>query len=59
MQESVIPKQQQYRLVLVDTWWNQVIMEWYWLVLGGTRSVEGGTGLYQTPATCELQLIVE
>ena len=28
--------QQQYRLVLVDTWWYQVSMEWYLLVLGGT-----------------------
>ena len=46
MQESVIPKQQQYRLVLVDACWYQVSMEWYWLVLGGTGSVEGGTGLY-------------
>ena len=44
MQESVIPKQQQYRLEMVDTWWYQVSMEWYWLVLGGTGSVEGGTG---------------
>ena len=46
MQESVIPKQQLYRLVLVDTWWYRVSVEWYWLVLGGTMSVEGGTGRY-------------
>ena len=46
MQESVIPKQQQYRLVLVDTWWYRVSMEWYWLVFGGTGSVESGTSLY-------------
>ena len=32
------------RLEMVDTWWYQVSMEWYWLVLGGTGSVEGGTG---------------
>ena len=46
MQESVIPKQQQHRLVLVDTWWYPVSIEWYWLVLGGSGSVEGGTGWY-------------
>ena len=46
MQESVIPKQQQYRLVLVDTCWYPVSMEWYWLVLGGTGSVEGSTFWY-------------
>ena len=38
MQESVVPKQKQYRLVLVDTW--------YWLIYDGTGSVEGGTGWY-------------
>ena len=43
MQESVIPKQQLYRLVFVDTWWYRVSIEWYWLVLGGTGSVDGGT----------------
>ena len=43
VQESVFPKQQQYRFVLVDTWWYRVSMECYWLVLGGTGSVEGGT----------------
>ena len=46
MQESVIPKQQQYRFLLVDTWWYLVSMEWNWLVLGGTVSEEGGTGRY-------------
>ena len=46
MQESVIPKQQQYRLVMVDTWWYWVSMEWYWLIYDGTGSVEGvGTWL--------------
>ena len=44
VQKSVIPEHQQYRFVLVDTWWYRVSMEWYWLVLGGTGSVEGGTG---------------
>ena len=48
MQESVIPKQQQYRLILVDTWWYQVSMERYWLKYDGTGSVEGGTGRYLT-----------
>ena len=37
-------QQQQYGFVLVDTWWYRVSMEWLWLVLGGTGSVEGGTG---------------
>ena len=44
VQESVIPKQQQYRLVLVYTWWYWVSIEWHWLVLGGAGSEEGGTG---------------
>ena len=42
MQESVIPKQKQYRFVLVDTWWYRVSMERDWLIYDGTRSVEGG-----------------
>ena len=46
MQESVIPKQQEYRLVLVDTWWYWVSMEWYWLIYDDTWSVEGGSGWY-------------
>ena len=46
MQKSIIPKQQQYRLVLVDTWLYWVSKEWYWLIYGGTRSVEGGSGGY-------------
>ena len=45
MQKSLIPMQQQYRLVLVDTW-HLVSMEWYWLIYNGTGSVEGGTVLY-------------
>ena len=46
MQKSVIPKQQQYRLVLVDTWWYWVSMEWYWLIYDGTGSVWGNTWSY-------------
>ena len=46
MPKSVIPKQQQYRLVRVDTWWYWVSMERYWFIYDGTGSVEGGTGLY-------------
>ena len=46
MQKSVIPKQQEYRLVLVDTWWYQVSMEQYWLIYDDTWSVEGGSGWY-------------
>ena len=46
MQESVVPKQKQYRLVLVDTWWYWVSMKRYWLIYDGTGSVEGGTGGY-------------
>ena len=46
MQESVVPKQKQYRLVLVDTWWYWVSMEWYWLIYDGTGSEEGGSGCY-------------
>ena len=45
MLESVIPKQQQYRLVLVDTWWYWVSMEWYWLIYD-TGLIEGGTVHY-------------
>ena len=44
LQKSVIPMQQQYRLVLVDTCCYWVSMEWYWLIYNGTGSVEGGTG---------------
>ena len=46
MQESVVPKEKQYRLVLVDTWWYWVSMKRYWLIYDGTGSVEGGTGGY-------------
>ena len=46
MQESVIHKQQQNRLVLVDTWWYWVSIEWYWLIYDGAGSVEGGSGWY-------------
>ena len=34
---------QQNRAVLVGIWWNWVSIGRYWLVLGGTESVEGGT----------------
>ena len=44
MQESVVPKQKQYRLVLVDTWWYWVSMKRYCLIYDGTGSVEGGSG---------------
>ena len=47
MQESVIPKQQQYTFVLVDTWWYWVSVEWYWLVDGGTGSVKAVLGQYK------------
>ena len=33
----------QYRAVLVDTLWYWVSIGRYWLVLGGTGSVEDGT----------------
>ena len=46
MKKSVIPKQQQYRLVLVDTRWYWVSTEWYWLIYDGTALVEGGRGWY-------------
>ena len=39
MQESVVPNQKQYRLVLVDTLWYWVSMERYWFIYGGTGSV--------------------
>ena len=45
MQKSVIPKQQQYRLVLADTWWYGVSMEWYWLIYDGTGSYGAILGL--------------
>ena len=45
MHESVVPKQNQYRLVLVDTWWYWVSMKRHWLIYDGTGSVRGGTGL--------------
>ena len=46
MQESVVPKQKQYRLVLVDTWGYWVSMKRYWLIYDRTGSVERGTGWY-------------
>ena len=46
MQESVVPKQKRYRLVLVDTLWYWVSMKRYWLIYDGTGSVEGGTWWY-------------
>ena len=46
MQESVIPKQEQFRLVLVDTWWYWVNMKRYWLIYDGAGSAEGGTVRY-------------
>ena len=36
----------QYRVVMVDTWWFWVSMEWYWLIYDGTGSVDGGNGWY-------------
>ena len=42
----LVPKQKQYRLVLVDTWWYWVSMKRYWLIYDGTGSVEGGSGWY-------------
>ena len=47
MQKSVIPKQQQYRLVLVliDTWWYWVLLkveggsDWYLVVLGQQKAL--------------------
>ena len=47
----------QYKAVMVDPRWYWVSIGRYWLVLGGTGSVDGGTrsprkfDLYQTPAT--------
>ena len=46
VQKSVIPMQQQYRLILVDTWWYWVCKRRYWLILGGTGSVEGSNSWY-------------
>ena len=46
MQKSVIPKQQQYRLELVDAWWHWVSRRRFRLVPGVTGSEDGGTGLY-------------
>ena len=46
MQESVVPKQKQYRLVLVDTWWYWVSKKRYWLIYDGNESVECGSGWY-------------
>ena len=33
----------QYGALLVGTWWQRISIRRYWLVLGGTVSVEGGT----------------
>ena len=34
----------QFWAVVADTWWYRVSMGWYWLVHGGTGSLEGGKG---------------
>ena len=58
MQKSVISMQQQYRLVLVDTWWYWVSMERYWLIYDGAGSVEGGGGWYLVVVgQCEAVLV--
>ena len=36
---------QKYRVVLFGAWWYWFSIGQYWLVLGGTGSVEGGTRL--------------
>ena len=36
----------QYRSVLIDTWWNWVNMEQYWLIYDGTGLVEGSSCWY-------------
>ena len=36
----------QYRSVLIDTWWNWVNMDRFWLIYDGTGSAEGGTVRY-------------
>ena len=46
MQKSVIPKQQHFMLVLVDTWWYWISMEWYWLIYDVTESEEGVSSWY-------------
>ena len=46
MQESVVPNQKQYRLVLVDTWWYWVSMEQYRLKYDYTWSGKGDSGWY-------------
>ena len=33
-------------MVVVDTCWYWVSMEWYWFIYDGTGSVEGGSGWY-------------
>ena len=33
-----------YGAILVGTWWYWISIRRYWLILGVTRSVEGGTG---------------
>ena len=33
-------------MLLVDTWWYWVSMEWYWLIHDGTGSVSGDTCWY-------------
>ena len=46
VQESVVPKEKQYRLVLVDTWWYWVSTKRYWLIYDGPGSVCGSTCWY-------------
>ena len=36
----------QYRVVMVDSWWYWGSMEWYWLICDGTRSLWGDTCWY-------------
>ena len=59
MQESVVPKQKQYRLVLVDTLWHWVSIERYWLIYDGTGSVWVNTCWYLVVLDQYMEVMVD
>ena len=59
MQKSVLKYRRVQKLVLVDTWWYWVSMEWHWSIYDGTGSVEGNTGRYLVVLSQKKAILVD
>ena len=46
-------------MVVVDTCWYWVSMEWYWFIYDGTGSVEGGSGWYLVLLGQQMTVLVD